>query len=167
MLKRLVAALTAGLILAAAGQGPAFAQAEDDTLLEPMRAFADMAAGNLEGDWKSGENVVPFIRSADGRLWTKGQPIPAAPGEWAEPEAGTVALIRTRASRPADPSDPTDSDLHFVARTGIPVFVVGLWEKPPLMWQIVRRDGQALWRQVGPDSKPGPWRMLSPVAVSP
>jgi hypothetical protein len=167
MLRQLVAALAACLLLSMAGQGTAFAQAEDATLLEPMRAFAGMIGGELAGDWKSGENIVTFSRSAEGALRTTGRPVPTAPGEWAEPEKGTVALMRTRPSSPDDISVPAAADLDFVGRTGIPVFIVGLWSTPPMMWQIARQDGRVQWREVDVDAKPGPWRMLAPVAVSP
>ena len=53
---------------------------------------------------------------------------------------------------------PTADDLSFVARTRLPLFVIGEWARPAPMWEVAWVDGAVRYRTVGEAGEIGPWR---------
>jgi len=154
MMKKVAIAIAA-LALAT----PALGQSDRD-LLRTIRAFGDGTAGQSTGGGAAADKVVVLGRQSGQIIVTA---IGASlPDQWPEAAPGTFAILRTRASTPANNSAPAPADIAYVRRTGLRVFIVGEWARPPVIWEVARQGSQIRVRAIDAEARPGPWRAAAP-----
>jgi hypothetical protein len=148
--------------MAAAAPAPAAPPSGEDAIAAQIRGFADPTA-DLKLPGHEQDDKVLFLGRND-----KGEPVvlglgllPAGqtPDELAP---GTLALLRTRRSSPHGNSVPDPVDVALAAKTRVPLFVVGLWRKPPVIWEIRPGASGAQLRTIDAKGVPGSWQKLTP-----
>ncbi|HEX8526662.1 hypothetical protein [Allosphingosinicella sp.] len=147
--------LLALLVLLLGSPVPAAAQPDDSAFLRSMREWAEATSGVPVGNGTPADKIIFFGRNRGGELVVATIAALAPGGAWGDPAEGAVAALRTRAA--ASPA-PYPDDLAFAARSGIPVFIVGEWQTPPMVWEVRRQGTGAHYREVGAGGAPGPWR---------
>jgi hypothetical protein len=150
MLTRLLSFLAAALLAAAV---PAAAQSTE-SLAREMREMADSVSGVRVGTGAPADKVVFFGRDPEGHLLITGVAA-LAPGAPLEGVAeGAIAVLRTRAS--ASPT-PAAADLQLAQSANVPVFIVGEWRTPPVVWEIRRQEGGLAYREIDARGGAGAW----------
>jgi hypothetical protein len=149
MLKRFLFVLIAALALGA----PALAQDGDTGLLRTIRAIGDATSGQRVNGGAAADKVVYLGRR--GAIYVVTSIAALAPGgEGVDPPAGAVAVLRTRAATPGGNAAPDPADLALARRTGLPIFIVGEWRTPPMIWQVAA----GRYREIDGEGRAGPWR---------
>ncbi len=153
-------AVAAVLMLGLAGQ-PALSQPGGDDLARSMRTFGNITSGQRIGGGAAADKVMWFGRRADGELVvTRIEALPLG-GPWGELPPGVVAVMRTRASTPGNAA-PEAADVDLARSGNIPVFIVGEWRSPPVIWEV-RAEGAAVRvREIDDQGAPQPWRAPTP-----
>lgn len=77
------------------------------------------------------------------------------------PSLDTEQLIRARRNNDAGKKRPDDTDLEFARKWGKPLYIVGTWKKPAVIWEISVEDGSVKWRTIGRDGSLGDWEALA------
>jgi hypothetical protein len=149
MPKRIWFVLAAALALSS----PAVAQGGDVALLRTMRAIGDATSGQRINGGAAADKVVYLARRGASYVVTSIAAL-APGGEGVDPPAGAVAILRTRAATPGGNAAPDPADLAAAARTGLPIFVVGEWRTPPMIWEVVA----GRYREIDAEGRAGPWR---------
>ncbi len=162
MVKTMVAALAAILLAVAAGQSPALAQPDDAGFVRTMRQFADITGGQQTRGGQVMDKVLAFGRNAAGDIVVTAMLVLPPGAEWVEPPPGAVAVMRTRTSTPNNNSAPDPADLAYAQSTGVRLFIVGEWVRPPVIWEVARQGGQARTREINAQGAAGPWRTPAP-----
>jgi hypothetical protein len=158
---RFWSALAAAWWLAAEVQAPA--QTGDEvTLLRTMRAIGDATSGQRLASGAAVDKVVYFGRNGQGQIVVTSVAVLAPGADGLEPPAGTIALVRTRAATAGGNEAPDPADLALARRTGIPIFIVGEWRTPPVIWEVRVQDAGIRIRDVDSQGVPGPWRTSAP-----
>jgi hypothetical protein len=153
MLKRILLALVVMLAL----QPPAAAQADDVNLLRTMRALGDATSGQRVNGGQIADKVVYLGRR--GATYVVSSIAALVPGgEGVEPPAGTVAVLRSRSATPGGNAAPAPGDVALALRTGLPIFIIGEWRTPPVIWEVVRQGTAVRYRELDPQGVAGPWR---------
>jgi hypothetical protein len=157
MIQRILAAFALALALAA----PAAAQG-DERLAREMRQVADATSGVTIGGGAAADKVVYFGRRGDGELIITGIAAlaPGAPFEAIPDEA--IAVLRTRASTTSRNAAPEPGDFALARESDRPVFIVGEWRTPPVLWEVSRRGDGVAWREIGADGRAGAWMQPPP-----
>ena len=148
-----------GLLAAAAAVAPASADGGDE--LRSIRQFGDITSGQLIGGGERADKVLVFGRS-DGELVVPESRALTLGGEWIEPPAGAVAIMRTRASTAGGNAAPEPADIAYVERTGARVIIVGEWAEPPVIWEVARDSAGVRYREIDAEGSAGPWHTPSP-----
>lgn len=138
---------------------PALAQSDRD-LLRTIRAFGNGTAGQRVGGGAPVDKVLVLGRRGREIVVTGMGASP--PDRWPEAAAGTLAILRTRASTPGGNGAPDPADIAYVRRTGLRVFIVGEWARPPVIWEVARQGSQVRIRAIDAEARPGPWRTAAP-----
>ncbi len=138
---------------------PALAQSDRD-LLRTIRSFGNGTAGQSVGGGTPADKVIVLGRQSGQIVVTATGG--ALPEQWPEAAAGTFAILRTRAATPAGNSAPAPADIAYVRRTGLRVFIVGEWARPPVIWEVARQRSQVRIRAIDAEARPGPWRTAAP-----
>jgi hypothetical protein len=137
----------------------AVAQPDDGVeIARSMRQFGDLTSGQRIGGGEVADKVLAFGRNTGGELVVTQIEILAVGGEWNELPAGAVAAMRTRVSTSEGNSRPEQADLDLAVRAGIPIFIVGEWSSPPVIWEIRREGTGAAVREIDSEGVAGPWR---------
>lgn len=74
------------------------------------------------------------------------------------PPDGTLAVVRLHQRSETIVPGPTADDLAFVAKTRLPLFVIGEWARPAPMWEVAWVDAAVRFRTIGEVGEIGPWR---------
>jgi hypothetical protein len=161
--KRAILAKTFWLIVAAMFLAPpAAAQTDEAGFIAAMRQFADATAGQQVGSGRPADKVLYFGRNPGGEIIVTSI-VALAPGAaWDSPpqdEHPLIAAMRCRGSSPANNSHPDPADIAYARTTGVPVFIVGEWQEPAIVWEVVWVDGQARTRAIDTEGHPGPWQI--------
>ena len=151
---RILAALALAAIAALA---PAAAQQPADNLPAEMRRMADALNGVRVGTGTRADKVVYFGRNAQGALLVAGIAAlaPGAPLE--EIPGSAIAAMRTRSATPNGNAAPDPADFRLAARATVPVFIVGEWSNPPVLWEIRRQGSGTAFRQIDARGVAGAW----------
>jgi len=139
-------------LAAAAMAAPAPVQSADETaLLRTVRALGDATSGQRIGNGQAADKIVYLGRSG-GRIVVTSVAALLPGGDWVDPPAGAIAVLRTRASA-AEPAD-----VAYALRIGMPVFIVGEWASPPVILEIGSQGSAARLREIDARGVAGPWR---------
>jgi len=153
MIHRILAVL---ILTLAAAFAPAGAQG-DERLAGEMRQIADATSGVTIAEGAAADKVVYFRRRGDGELIITGIAALAPGASLDEVPSGAIAVLRTRASTANGNVAPAPGDFELARRSGVPVFIVGEWRTPPVVWEV-RSGGETVsWREIGADGAPGAW----------
>lgn len=74
------------------------------------------------------------------------------------PPQGTLAVVRLRQRYETPVPGPSASDLAFVAKHRLPLFVIGEWARPAPMWEVAWIDDAVRFRTIGEVGEIGPWQ---------
>jgi hypothetical protein len=135
---------------------PALAQADDPALLRGARSLGNDVSGLAIGHGAIGDKAL-FLGRRGGEVLITGLVALVPGGELVEPTGNPIAVVRTRSSAPGGNGAPDPADFAYAARTGVPLFIVGEWRSPPLIWEVVG----ARYREIDGAGAPGPWRSPS------
>lgn len=157
MLIRTIAAL-----LIAFAAAPAAAQG-DARMAGEMRGTADAISGVTIGGGAAADKVVYFTRGRDGALVVSGIAALVPGGPLNDVPAESAAALRTRAASSNGGTAPEPADFALARSNAIPLFIVGEWRTPPMLWELRRQnDGSVVWREIGADGTPGAWTAPPP-----
>jgi hypothetical protein len=157
MLIRTIAALS--LALAAA---PAVAQ-DDARAAREMRDVANSVSGVRIGGGAAADKVVYFRRGERGALVVSGIAALVPGGPLSDVPAESAAALRTRATSSNGGTAPEAADFALARSNAVPLFIVGEWRTPPVLWELQRRsDGSVVWREIAADGTPGAWTAPPP-----
>jgi hypothetical protein len=139
-------------IAIAALAAPAAAQSVDEAaLLRSVRAIGDATAGQRIGAGQAADKIV-FLARSSGRIVVTSVAALVPGGDWVDPPAGAIAVLRTRTAA----SDP--ADLAYAQRTGLSVFIVSEAASPPAILEISRQGNSIRLREIDARGLPAPWR---------
>src|ERR1043166_655325 len=127
-----------------------------------MRRFADITAGRQVGGGAPADKVLYFGRRPDGTIIVTSIMALAPGGAWEAPppdEHPLIPAMRCRPARPGNNSRPDPNDIAYARTIGVPVFIVGEWARPAVVWEVVWLEGQARVRAVDRQGHPGPWQI--------
>lgn len=134
-------------------------QAGDPVSSTLVREIADGLAGVTINDGKVADKIVYLGRDSKGEVVINGIAA-VAPGtnEGIEPPDKTIAIVRTRASTSNNNMAPELADERLAMCRNLPVFIIGEWAKPPIVWEIRRVSSGITSRTIDAQGKPGDWR---------
>jgi hypothetical protein len=133
-------------------------QGDEASLLRTARAIADATSGQRVGNGGPTDKIVYFGRNGQGQIVVTSVAVLAPGADAVAPPAGALAMVRTRAAAPGPNLMPDPADLALARASGIPIFIVGEWRAPPIVWEIVRQGSDVRVRDVDPLGAAGPWR---------
>jgi hypothetical protein len=67
-------------------------------------------------------------------------------------------VLRTRVSTAGANQTPDPADFEAAAQSRVPLFIVGQWSNPPVVWEVLRDGDDTSYRVIDGDGWPGPWR---------
>jgi hypothetical protein len=144
--------LTALISSAASTQSP------NDGLGSKVRKFAEVTA-TARGP-KGADKVVFFGRNGSGVFVNGIAVVPMVNAKISAP-ADAVAVMRTRSKNASKKRSPDAEDLQFAAQFKLPVFIVGAWKKPVVIWEVDSQTDPKKFRTIGPQGSAGSWQSLA------
>lgn len=149
-----IAAIGLAFLLCASAVG----QSTGDGLGSEVRGFADATAGAPIA--KGADKVLFFDREGNGVVVIGISVVPMINAKVSAP-ADAVAVMRTRSRNAAKKRMPDAEDLQFAAQIKLPVFIVGEWKKPPIMWEVDGQSNPRRFREISQQGKSGAWQSLT------
>ena len=153
--------LITGLLALFAMSGPLPAQQGlDPSLQYYVRAIGNDAAAQPAGTF-AGQPADTLV------VLKQGPYEPTIAGTAAAPSGSVVevqlddeaiALLRTRSNNNHDFNRPDEADIALVRAVDVPVFIVGVWNTPPLIWEVRVIGTRLAWRQIDRFGLVGPWQ---------
>jgi hypothetical protein len=152
------------LVAIAASAAPALAAppSAEEAIAAQVRGFADPTADLKLPGHEQDDKVLFLGRNDKGEAMVVGLGLLPAGQTPDELAPGTLALLRTRRSSPRGNTVPDPVDVALAAKTGVPLFVVGLWHKPSVIWEILPGANGAQIRTIDAKGVAGSWRPLTP-----
>ena len=142
--------------------------------LLPCAVMADGGTAGLGSQiWSFGEatagapapartdKVLLFGKDADGKLILSGLAmVPEDTSVMTLPD-NALAVLRTRTKNAEGNKRPDANDLRFARGKRIPVYIMGEWSKPPVLWEIDPTAKPLRFRTIARDGSAGAWQALS------
>jgi hypothetical protein len=142
---------------------PAAAQSGDETILvRTARAIGDATAGQRVGNGAAADKVVYLGRNGQGTIVVTSIAALVPGGDASAPPAGAIAMVVTRASSANGNQTPIPADVALARSAGLPIFIVGEWATPPVLWELLRQGDAVRVRDVDAAGHAGPWRAATP-----
>ena len=142
---------------------PAAAQSGDDsTLVRTARAIGDATAGQRIGNGAAADKVVYLGRNGQGTIVVTSIAALVPGGDASAPAASAIGMIVTRAAAANSNQSPNPADVALARTAGLPVFIIGEWATPPVIWELLRQSGTVSVREIDAQGRAGPWRAAAP-----
>lgn len=124
-----------------------------------VRGFADITSGVPTS--KGRDKVLFFSRNASGELVVSEIALVPSKGANLSPPADSAGVLRTRTANSKKKRQPDAEDLRFASAFSIPVFVLGEWSKPAMLWEIDSVSRPLRFRAIAANGISGSWQDLT------
>jgi hypothetical protein len=153
--------LVAGLLACSAVSGPLPAQPSDEPSLQfYVRTYGNDVAAEPSGtvDGFPADKLV-VLKQGPYEPTVMGTAVaPAGSVVTLQLDENAIALLRTRTSNSHDFNRPDEADIALAQAVDVPVFIVGEWNSPPLIWEVRLTGRRLAWRHVDRFGLVGPWQ---------